>query len=182
MADAFAPNFRLPMTQTWNAGIEMQPTRYLGLTLTYVGSETFHQSTIVDMNPGIFANGDNRTTYPDFSSIDEVWPEGTADYNAMQIGAVTHNFHNFYLDSHFTWSKTLDLSDSGHTAWHGSLGDPFLDPADRNWNRGIAGTNVPLVWVSSVVYTTPKLNTQDFLLRTIGGSWEVSGIGALQSG
>jgi hypothetical protein len=182
VGDAFAPDFRLPMTQTWNAGIEKQMSRTLGLNLTYIGSETYHQAAIVDMNPGIYTSGDNRTTYPDFSNIDEVWPEGTASYNAMQIGAVMHNFDNLYVDSHFTWSKATDLTDSGNTAWHGSLGDPFLDPANRNWNRGIAGTNVPLAWVSSVVYTTPRLSAQNFLVRTVGGSWEVSGIGTLQSG
>lgn len=182
VGDAFAPDFRLPMTQTWNAGIEKQLSRTLEVNLTYVGSETYHQETIVDMNPGIFAHGDNRTTYPDFSNIDEVWPEGTANYNAMQIGAVVHNFDNLYVNSHFTWSKAIDLTDSGNTAWHGSLGDPFFDPANKNWNRGIAGTNIPLAWVSSVVYTTPRLSHRTSLVRMVGGSWEVSGIGTLQSG
>ncbi len=76
----------------------------------------------------------------------------------------------------------MDLSDSGNTAWHGGLGDPFSDPADKNWNYGVAGTNVPLVWVTSAIYTTPSLKGHSSLLRTVGGAWEVSGIGTLQSG
>jgi hypothetical protein len=86
------------------------------------------------------------------------------------------------VDSHFVWSKAMDLSDSGNTAWHGGLGDPFPDPTNKNWNYGIAGTNIPLVWVTSAIYTTPSLQGHNSLLKTIAGAWEVSGIGTLQSG
>ena len=178
----FSPGFRLPVTQTWNASIEKQLTRALALHLAYVGSQTYHQSTIVDLNPGIFANASNRTTYPNFSNITDMNDEGTSSYHALQLGATVRDYRGLTVDSHFTWSKVLDLSDSGNTAWHGGLGDPFPDQADKDWNYGVAGTNIPLAWVSSVVYTTPKLSTQNLLVRTIGGSWEVSGIGTLQSG
>lgn len=178
----FSPNFRLPVTQTWNASIEKQLTQALALHVAYVGSQTYHQSAIVDLNPGIFANGSNRTTYPNFSNITETNDEGTASYHALQLGATVHDYRGLTVDSHFTWSKAFDLSDSGNTAWHGGLGDPFPGPVHKNWNYGIAGTNIPLAWVSSVVYETPKLTGQNFLLRTVGGSWEISGIGTLQSG
>jgi hypothetical protein len=172
----------LPVTQTWNAAIEKQVTPAVALHMAYVGSQTYHQSTIVDLNPGIFANANNRTTYTNFSNITQMNDEGTASYHALQLGATVRDYHGLTADSHFTWSKTLDLSDSGNTAWHGGLSDPFPGADHKKWNYGVAGTNIPLAWVSSVVYTTPKLKTQNFLLQTLGGSWEVSGIGTLQSG
>jgi len=178
----FSPKFKLPVTQTWNASIEKQLTQAVALHLAYVGSQTYHQSTIVDLNPGIFANDSQRTTYSDFSNITETNNEGTSSYHALQLGATVHGYHGLTVDSHFTWSKMMDLSDSGNTAWHGGLGDPFSSPADRRWNYGVSGTNIPLAWVSSAVYTTPKLSTQNFLLKTVGGSWEISGLGTLQSG
>lgn len=178
----FSPNFKLPVTQSWNASIEKQLTQAVALHLAYVGSQTYHQSTIVDLNPGIFADNAQRTTYPDFSDIEEMNNEGTSSYQAMQLGTTVHEYHGLTVDSHFTWSKTLDLSDSGNTAWHGGLGDPFSNATDRNWNYGVAGTNIPLVWVTSAIYTTPSLNGRRSLLKTVGGSWEVSGIGTMQSG
>jgi hypothetical protein len=178
----FSPNFKLPVTQTWNASIEKQLTQGVALHLAYLGNQTYHETTIVDLNPGIYADKGNRTTYPQFSNITEMNDEGTSNYNAMQLGATVRRYHGVTADSHFTWSKMLDLSDSGNTAWHSGIGDPFSTPADKRWNRGVAYANIPLAWVSSVVYTTPKLNTQNVLLRTVAGSWEVSGIGTLQSG
>jgi len=178
----FSPNFKLPVTQTWNASIEEQLTQTVALHAAYVGSQTYHQSTIVDLNPGIFAKGSERTTYSDFSNITETNDEGTSSYHALQLGATVHGYHGLTVDSHFTWSKMMDLSDSGNTAWHGGLGDPFSSPADRRFNYGVSGTNIPLAWVSSAVYTTSKLSTQNLLLKTVGGSWEISGIGTLQSG
>jgi TonB dependent receptor len=178
----FSPNFRLAVTQTWNASVEQQLTKDIALHLAYVGSQTYHQATIVDLNPGIYAKGSNRTTYPDFSYISQMNDEGTASYHAMQVGVTTQMFHGIKLDSHFTWSKTLSLSDSGNTAWHGGLGDPFSDPADKRWNYGISSLSIPLVSVTDFIYTTPNLDGHNSVLKTIGGSWEVSGIWTMQSG
>lgn len=178
----YSPNFKLPVTQTWNLSIEKQLTQAVALHLAYVGSQTYHQSAIVDLNPGIFANASDRTTYTNFSNITEMKDEGTASYQALQVGGTVRDYRGLTVDSHFTWSKAMDLSDSGNTAWHGGLGDPFSDSADRNWNRGVAGMNIPLVSVTSAIYTTPSLNGHSALLKTIGGSWEISGVGTMQSG
>ncbi len=178
----FSPNLRLPVTQTWNASVEKQMTQALALHVAYVGSQTYHQSAIVDLNPGIFANDSNRTIYPNFSNITQTNDEGTSSYHSLQLGATVHDYRGLTVDSHFTWSKAFDLSDSGNTAWHGGLGNPFPGAANKRFNYGIAGTNIPLAWVSSVVYETPKLSGENALVRTLGGSWEVSGIGTLQSG
>lgn len=110
----FSPNFRLGVTQTWNASVEQQLSRYIALHLAYVGNQTYHQTTIVDLNPSIYANGSNRTTYPVFSSIMQSNEEGTASYQSLQAGITTQPVHGIKFDSHFTWSKNLSLSDSGN--------------------------------------------------------------------
>src|SRR5271155_4616440 len=49
----FAQNFKLGITQSWNASVEQQIGRYMVFRLAYVGSESYHQSLIIDQNPGI---------------------------------------------------------------------------------------------------------------------------------
>ena len=178
----FSPNFRLGVTQTWNASIERQVTKAVALHVAYVGSQNYHQATIVDQNPGIYANASNRTTYPNFSSIIQVNDEGTSSYQALQLGVITQLTHGLKVDSHFTWSKTLSLSDSGNAAWNGGIGDPFSDPTDKRWNYGISSLNIPYISVTDFIYTTPDLRAHNTLLKTVAGSWEVSGIWTLQSG
>ncbi len=182
IGSVFSPNFRLGVTQTWNASIEQQVTNAVALHFAYVGSQNYHQATIVDQNPGIYANASNRTTYSNFSYINQVNDEGTTSYQSMQLGVTTQVFHGLKVDSHFTWSKTLSLSDSGNTAWHGGLGDPFSDPADKRWNRGISSVNIPLISVTDFIYTTPSLRGHNTLVKSVAGSWEVSGIWSAQSG
>ena len=178
----FSPNFRLGVTQTWNASVEQQVTKAVALHFAYVGSQTYHQATIVDQNPGIYANASNRTTYPNFSYISQINDEGTTSYNSMQLGVTTQTFRGLKVDSHFTWEKTLSLSDSGNPAWHGGLGDPFSDPADKRWNYGISSVNIPLASVTDFIYTTPELRGHNSLLKSAAGAWEVSGIWTAQSG
>jgi Carboxypeptidase regulatory-like domain len=175
---SFGPNFRLPMTQSWTGSIEQQLTNTMVLHLAYVGSRSFHQTIIVDRNPGIYATGGDRTTYPEFSSITADESIGTASYNSLQVGLEKQLSHGLEFGSNFTWSKTLDLTSWGNPSFGGGLPNPF----DIGFNYGISNLNVPLVSVSHWAYTTPGLNGKNVYLRTIAGAWEVSGIWTFQSG
>ncbi|WP_158615307.1 TonB-dependent receptor [Acidipila sp. EB88] len=174
----FAPNFRLGVTQTWNASVEQQLSRVVALHLAYVGSQTYHQSTVLDLNPGILGNRSNAN----FQSISQMNDEGTASYHSLQAGLTTQVFHGLKADTHFTWSKTLALSDSGNTAYHGGIADPYQDPADKRFNYGISSLSIPLVSVSDFIYTSPSLTGRSALLKTVAGAWEISGIWTAQSG
>ena len=69
----FAQNFKLGVTQSWNLSIEHQFAYNIVVRGAYVGSESYHQSDIIDQNPGICgpvvagacSNG-GRTTYTNF--------------------------------------------------------------------------------------------------------------------
>jgi outer membrane receptor protein involved in Fe transport len=49
---AFRPNFKLGMTQSWNVSIEQQFSNDLVMHLDYVGSQSYHQTLIIDAIPG----------------------------------------------------------------------------------------------------------------------------------
>ena len=149
----------------------------LALHLAYVGSESYHQSAQVDQNPGIYANGGNRTTYPLFTSLIEYESIGTSSYQSLQVGIEKRLSAGLQLQSNFTWAKTIDLI-SGGTDFYHDLPDPF----NFRWNRGIADMSIPLTSVTNFVYEAPRLEGHNQLLKQVAGGWQLSGIWTFQSG
>ncbi|WP_353068017.1 TonB-dependent receptor [Tunturibacter empetritectus] len=180
----FSPDFKLGVTQSWNASVEQQFPGNLAMHLAYVGSESYHQTTVLDQNPGVYsatnpAISGSRTIYPAFGQILTDTSIGTANYQSLQAGLEKKFSHNLQFQSNFTWSHTIDLTSSGNI----SFGNPALpNPFDIRYNRGDSLLNIPLISATNFVYTTPGLrNTNPFVRYTLG-SWEVSGIFTIQSG
>ncbi len=174
----FSNNFRLGVTQSWNLSVEQQFRGSLAMHLAYVGSESYHQTVVIDQNPGIFQAGSARAM-TNFSNISTQASIGTASYNALQVGVDKALSQNVQFQSNFTWSKAIDLAASGNV----TFGNPALpNPFNIRFNRGISYLNVPLISVSNLVYTTPSLEGHNTLLRAALGSWELSGIVTFQSG
>jgi hypothetical protein len=134
------------------------------------------------MNPG--GNGISIGTYgvrPD-SALGQVIQDqsrGNSSYHSLQIGIEKHYSHNFQFASNFTWSKTIDIASTGDPSQSGTTID---NPYDLQWSRGISDLNVPLIWVTNFVYSTPKLRNQKSLTRSVVGEWQISGIWSMQSG
>jgi len=175
VSTVFATDFHNTMTQSWTASIEQQLTNDMAFHLAYVGSETYHEPLSRQLNPGIYAEGSRRTTYPEFGSVGERASQGTASYNALQAGIEKHLSHNLQLQSNFTWAKTMDVAS-------GELSDGVTDPFNIKENRGISALNVHLISITNFVYTTPTLSNLNFVSRTALGGWQVSGIYTMQSG
>ena len=177
LPDVFARNFHIPRTQSWNVSVEHQINAGLIAHITYVGSETYHQPVQLDLNPGIFADGGNRTRFPLFSNITQYTSLGTTSYNSLQAQLEMSSWHGLQFQSNFTWSKTLDLSSNGSVFGH-ALPDPFYP----RFNRGIADQNIAAVSTSNFVYTSPALRGRSAILREVAGSWEASGIYTVHTG
>ncbi len=175
----FAQNFHLGVTQSWNVSAEHEFGQNMIVRLAYVGSESYHQSDIIDQNAGIYATGGTRSTYPNFLAILTDFSNATASYNALQIGVERHLSKGLQFQSNFTWSKTMDTASSGNISF-GS--NELPDPFNLGYNRGTSALNVPFIWVSNVVYTTPSLSAENQFMRQALGGWQVSGIITLQSG
>ena len=150
----------------------------MAMHLAYVGSQSYHQSTPLDLNPGIYANQGARSTYPLMGPIFEMTSIGTASYHSLQAALSKHLSNGLQFQSSFTWSKTMDLSSIPSLAWTGGLADPF----DINHNYGISSLNFPLVSITSLIYQTPHLRNSGFLVRNVLGAWQVGVIWTLQSG
>ena len=98
----FSNDFHLGITQSWNISVEQELGHNMAAHLAYVGSESYHQSTIIDQNPGIYANGGNRTTYSNFGEILTDFSNTTSSYHALQATVDKHFSHGFQFQSNFT--------------------------------------------------------------------------------
>ncbi len=177
--DVFSRNFKLGLTQSWNASIEQEIGWKASVQLAYVGSESYDQNVPLDLNPGIYASAGARTTFPSFSNILEMAPLGTASYHSLQLSIDKRMSHNLQFQSAYTWSKAEDLYSQSSLAWV-SYGLP--DPFDLYHNHGIADTNVPVNWVSNFIYRTPSLAHYNKLLDAAFGGWETSAIWNIHTG
>jgi Carboxypeptidase regulatory-like domain len=180
ISGAFAPNFKLGITQSWNASVQQDFGHDLSLQIAYVASESYHQSLGIDQNPGIFASNGARSTYPSFGAIDLNTSDGTANYQALQVSLEKRLSHDFQLQSNFTWSKSIDSDATGNLSVGGSL---LPNPFNLRFNRGVSALNVPIISVTNLVYTVPRLDMiRNGILRSIVSGWEVSAIVTSQSG
>jgi outer membrane receptor protein involved in Fe transport len=180
----FAPHLKLGVTQSWNLSIEQQLGKSNALHLAYVGSESFHQATTVDLNPGttgVPGQADpNRgiRENPNLGLILQVQDGGTASYSSLQAG-IEHRFaHGFQFQSNFTWSKTTDVGGSGDPDFESSVSDPL----DVGHDKGTSSLNVPLVWVNYGIYKGPTFQGHNWAVKNFLGGWEVSAIFTAESG
>jgi len=180
----FAPHLKLGVTQSWNLSIEQQFGKSNALHLAYVGSESFHQATTVDLNPGMtgvpgqpYPNRGIRTN-PNLGLILQVQDGGTASYEALQAG-IEHKFsRGFQFQSNFTWSKTTDVGGSGDPDFESSVSDPL----NVGHDKGTSSLNVPLVWVNYGIYKGPTFQGHNWAVKNFLGGWEVSAIFTAESG
>ena len=181
----FDPNLKLGVTESWNLSIEQQFGKFDAMHLAYVGSESYHQATTVDRNPGVPLGigvpvppqGTLRAN-PAFAQILQVQDGGTARYESLQAG-IEHKFgHGFQFQSNFTWSKTQDVGGSGDPDFESSVSDPL----DIRHDLGTSSLNVPLVSVSYGRYKGPTFQGRNLIMKNVLGGWEVSAIYTMESG
>ena len=182
---SFSRNYKAGVTEAWNVAVEQQLSPTMAMKLAYVGSESYHQSYIIDDNRAIYCptcnNGGHGSAVPygNFGYLLEQDSGGTADFHSLQATFDRHMAHGLQAQSSFTWQKTIDVASSSNI----SFGTPELgDPFDLRWNRGISSLSIPFTWTSNFVYRTPEMKGQSLLVRQVAGGWELSPIITLQSG
>jgi hypothetical protein len=177
----FANNFRESMTQSWSLSVEQQLSSSFALHIAYVGSETYHESVVVDQNTGLL--GALPYTAEGLGQILTDESGGTAMYHSLQASVDKHMSHGFQFHSNFTWSKVIDTASEGDISEGG--GTPAIKdslPGQLRKNRGISDLNIPLISTSNFTYTSPSLKGMNPFLRAVFGSWGLSAIITMESG
>jgi hypothetical protein len=195
---SFNRNFKEGVTQAWNFSVEQQIGAVTAIRVAYVGNQSYHQSLVQDDNISsytYYTYYNNPTCpipeyvtlglapgpklpYNNFTSVLEYYSPGTASYHSLQATFQRHLSHGLQAQSSFTWEKSTDVSSTANI----SNGGENDNPRNLAWSRGISNANVPFIWVSNFVYTSPALRGQSLLVREALAGWEISPIITWQSG
>jgi len=175
ISQAFARNFKLGITQSWNVSIEQQINPVMVVRAAYVGSQSYHQSAEINRNTYIAG----KAPYANFGNILEDNSLATASYNALELGFDRKMARGLQFQSNFTWAHAIDMASSANISYgNPELGDPF----NLKWNRGNSNMDMPWNWVSNLIYQAPGFKNQNKLVQEALGGWELSGIMTAQTG
>ena len=168
-------------SQQFSFSIERQLPLSMLAEISYVGNLGRHLQRQPDLNQpsfSVLATAPSGTVenalrpFKGFSAINQYVNDSTSNYHALQTyiskraGAVT-------FTAGYTWSKALGDS---------SLSSSDENYYDRHYSYGPLSSDRRHVFYSTFVWQLPALAGQERILKSVAGSWQLSGIIRLQSG
>jgi Carboxypeptidase regulatory-like domain len=196
-------HFVVPNTQQWNLTVQREMGKNWVLEVGYVGTHGIHlretrdgiQSvdalknpfTISDVNGNnytittdTFSNAIARTPAPGlngYSGYQIFANDAYSVYNALQA-TVSRRWNQGYFQAAYTFSKNIDATSTGNTAFNTA----YNDQSNVNASRGISDFNRPHRLSVSYAYDLPFFQHATGAERWALGGWQVSGVTIFQSG
>src|SRR5262245_20321055 len=184
------PDMHTPTVQEWRLEVDREIARNLALEVSYVGNQSYHVSTSMDMNTirpvicqnpaGCLSGGmrpaGQRVTVPQgteyipvgtrpnpYVGSTQTWMYlGTASSHGGSVSLTKRSQSGLTLRTNYTFSKVIDL-DSGILSTS-AQNDPatILNPYNLKLNRGLASYNPLHQFSSSFSYALPIGNGRAF--------------------
>jgi hypothetical protein len=96
--------------------------------------------------------------FPQFGTINYRWaPLGRTWYDSLQMKVTKRFSRGLDMSSSFTWQKELVMGSETTGTTSGTTGGIANDVFDRSLNKYISTYSRPIVWITSLNYTLPKL-------------------------
>ncbi len=197
-------HFVVPNTQQWNLTVQRELGKNWVLEVGYVGTRGIHlretrdgiQSvnaspsnpfTVTDasgnsytITTNTFANAIARTPTPGlngYSGYQIFANDAYSIYHALQATGSRRWGHN-YFQAAYTFSKNIDATSTGNTAFNTA----YNDQSNINASRGISDFNRPHRLSVSYAYDLPFFEHATGAKGVLLGGWQISGVTILQSG
>jgi hypothetical protein len=196
-------HFVVPNTQQWNLTVQRELGRHWVLEAGYVGTRGIHlretrdgiQSvdaikhpiTVTDtsnntytITTDTFANAIARTPTPGlngYSGYQLFANDAYSIYHALQT-TLSRRWNQGYFQAAYTFSKNIDATSTGNTAFNTA----YNDQSTINASRGISDFNRPHRLSVSYSYDLPFFATATGAKRAVLGGWQVSGVSIFQTG
>ncbi len=184
-------NYASPRSTQFSLGVQ-QAIGTAVLSASYVGSQNRHQNYYSEtdlVNQSLLAGFQTDSTaynsavpYLGYHSIRMAQNEANGDYNSLQVsmrGNLAKNDLNYSVG--YTFAKSNDSFNSG-----GSAGDLYnISNPYAGWKYDFGPSNFSHenVFFANFVYQIPLLkNSENKLLKTTLGGWEVAGIIMAETG
>jgi hypothetical protein len=197
-------HFVVPNTQQWNLTAQRELGKSWVLEVGYVGTRGIHlretrdaiQSvnatpanpfTVTDVNGNnytitnnTFSNAIARTPAPGlngYSGYQIFANDAYSIYHALQA-TLSRRWGQSYLQAAYTFSKNIDATSTGNTAFYTA----YNDQSNINASRGISDFNRPQRLSVSYAYNLPFLKQAKGATGLLLAGWQVSGVSIFQSG
>ncbi|HEY6766976.1 MAG TPA: TonB-dependent receptor, partial [Candidatus Sulfotelmatobacter sp.] len=197
-------HFQVPNTQQWNLTLQRDLGMKWVLEVGYVGTRGIHLRETRDAIQSVNASPAHPFTVTDtsgnsFQIIDNTFSNAIArtptpglnGYSGYQIFAndaysIYHSLQSTlsrrwargYFQAAYTFSKNIDATSTGNTAFNTA----YNDQSNINASRGISDFNRPHVLKVSYDYRLPFLANATGVKGAAFGRWEISGVTSFQSG
>jgi hypothetical protein len=197
-------HFVVPNTQQWNLTIQRELGKRWVLEVGYVGTRGIHLRETRDAIQSVNASPSNPFTVSDTSgntytittntvanAIARTPTPGLNGYSGYQIFAndaysIYHalqatgsrRWGGNYFQAAYTFSKNIDATSTGNTAFNTA----YNDQSNINASRGISDFNRPHRLAVSYAYDLPFFGHATGAKKAAFGGWQVSGVTIFQSG
>ena len=197
-------HFVVPNTQQWNLTLQRELGGKWVLEVGYVGTRgihlretrdaiqavdaTKHPIAVTDVNTNqsytitqnTAANAIARTPTPGlngYSGYQLFANDAYSIYHALQT-TVSRRWGQTYFQAAYTFSKNIDATSTGNTAFNTA----YNDQSNINASRGISDFNRPHRLSVSYAYDLPFFSHSTGFKKAALGGWQVSGVSIFQSG
>jgi hypothetical protein len=186
-------SYKLPTSYQYSAGVQQALSRKTVLSVSYVGSQMRNMDYYQEVNlppfaslPSLIAAGgtgiNQLYNYAGYGAIRMSQNGQEGHYNSLQVDLHGNVRPDLYLQFAYTLARAVDPNAGGN----GSGGDlnnitnPYVGWKYDNGPSSYDRTNVAFV---NFVYQLPIFrNTENHLLKTALGGWQLSGIVTMMSG
>ncbi|HTW46317.1 MAG TPA: carboxypeptidase-like regulatory domain-containing protein [Acidobacteriaceae bacterium] len=194
---ANSANWQDPYTIQWTMGVDHDLGNGYAGRITYIGSETHHETWAPDENTLPFSTTMSAYNapitdrlFPNWGRINNRMTSANASYNSLQLEATHRLQHGLEYDSVFTWAKSLaDNQGPGNFGFAGEGGgDRATSILDREADFGNVFGTRRLKWNTTALYDLPFGRGSMFgssiprAADVIAGGWRFSTILTVQSG
>jgi hypothetical protein len=177
------PNLHTPTVQEWSLEIQRELTSDLAVEVSYIGSQSYHLSTSMDMNAirplrcenpaGCLAGGrngsDNRATVPQGTEYvpvgarrnpllgsTQTWMyQGNSSYHAGAVSLTKRARGGLTFRTNYTFAKVLDMNSAILGGQHQNESGTILNPHNLSLSKGVASYSVAHRFNGNYSYDLP---------------------------
>ena len=172
-----APTIKNPISYLYSLETETQlPGKFI-LTTGYAGSVGHHYARLVNQN-FLYPNSNNGLQTQAGSDFVATTDSNQA-YNALNVRVKRTLVHGLQFDGTYTFSKAIDNVTNGDFS-DGAANQ--TNPANNKSERGPSDFDVRNRFTGTVLYTTPKVNVGNKILREALSGYQATSIVTLHSG
>lgn len=185
-------NYKNPTVYQYSLGVQQALGGNAIAELSYVGSQSRHQSYLINVNlpplsalPGLMGGPSNainqQVTFLGYSGINMANNGENGHYNSLQAQVRGNVTHDLTLQAGYTFSKSVDPAFANANGFDlTNVSNPYAGPS---YDVGPSVFDRRNVAFFNFVYSIPAFeNSSNTVLKSVVGGWQLSGIVTMESG